>query len=29
MDHQHTKPAIATKRIYAEFLMYRVLALLV
>jgi len=28
MGYQYTKPAIAMKRIYAEFLMYRVLALL-
>jgi len=29
MGHQYTKPDIALKRIYVEFLMYRVLALLV
>jgi len=29
MGYQYTKPAIAIKRIYAEFLVYRVLALLV
>jgi len=29
MGHQYTKPDIALKRIYVDFLMYRVLALLV